>query len=49
MIYFTVLMVSTLWLNSVLGDERWTIGGMLVFMLVMPSIVRRWQERREKR
>ncbi|MFM7143761.1 MAG: hypothetical protein ACKO2K_17790 [Alphaproteobacteria bacterium] len=48
MFYFAVLMVSTLWLNELLGDERWTVGGMLVFMMVLPSIVRRWQERREK-
>ncbi len=47
MFYFAVLMVSTLWLNDVLGDERWTVGGMLVFMMVLPSIVRRWQERSE--
>jgi len=42
-----VLMVSTLWLNDVLGDERWTVGGMLVVMMVLPSIVRRWTERHE--
>lgn len=47
MFYFAVLMVSTLWLNELLGDERWTMGGMLVFMMVLPSIVRRWQERHE--
>mgnify|MGYP003331024229 CR=1 FL=1 len=47
MFYFAVLMVSTLWLNQLLGDERWTVGGMLIFMMVLPSIVRRWQERHE--
>lgn len=47
MFYFAVLMVSTLWLNELLGDERWTMGGMLVFMMVLPSIVRRWQGRHE--
>jgi len=47
MIYFAVLMASTLWLNDLLGDERWTVGGMLVLMIALPALVRRWQERRE--
>lgn len=45
MLYFTVLMVSTLWLNDVLGDERMTIVAMLVVMIVLPGLVRRWHER----
>lgn len=45
MFYFAALMVSTLWLNELLGDDRWTVGAMLIFMMVLPSIVRRWQER----
>ena len=28
--HFTVLMISTLWLNDVLGDERTTIFAMIV-------------------
>jgi len=41
LLYFTVLMVSTLWLQGVLGDERLTIFAVLVVMLVLPSLVRR--------
>lgn len=41
MLYFSVLMVSTLWLNNVLGDGTWTTVIMLVLMLVVPGIIRR--------
>jgi hypothetical protein len=43
MLYFGVLMISTLWLHSVVGSERITVALMLVFMLVLPSVLRRWQ------
>ena len=42
MLYFVVLMASTLWLQGVLGDERLTIGAVLLVMLVLPSLVRRF-------
>lgn len=45
MLYFTVLMVSTLWLNSVIGDERLTIFAMIGVMIVLPGLIRRWNER----
>ncbi len=41
MLYFTVLMASTLWLNGVVGDERLTIGIMLLVTLALPFIRRR--------
>lgn len=41
LLYFAVLMASTLWLRSVLGDERTTIGAVLLLMLVLPSLMRR--------
>ena len=41
MLYFVVLMASTLWLQGVLGDERLTIGAVLLIMLVLPSLIRR--------
>ncbi len=41
MLYFLVLMASTLWLQGILGDERFTIGAVLLLMLVLPSLVRR--------
>jgi hypothetical protein len=42
MFYFAMLMVSTLWLDSALGSERWTIGIMLLVTLFLPSLLRRW-------
>ncbi|HYC23152.1 MAG TPA: hypothetical protein VEI94_10635 [Candidatus Bathyarchaeia archaeon] len=41
MLYFALLMVSTLWLSGVLGDERLTIGVVLILTLVLPSLMRR--------
>ena len=41
MLYFLLLMTSTLVLSSVLGDERMTVGIVLVAMFVLPSILRR--------
>jgi len=45
MLYFVVLMASTLWLEGVLGDQRLTVAAVLVLMLVLPSIVRRLSNR----
>lgn len=45
MLYFTVLMVSTLWLNSVLGDGTWTMIIILVLMIIAPSIIRRMSKK----
>ena len=41
MLYFTVLMVSTLWLNDDLGDGTWTTIIMVVLMVAVPEIIRR--------
>jgi hypothetical protein len=41
MLYFLLLMASTLVLSSILGDERMTVGIVLVAMFVLPSILRR--------
>ncbi|HEX4047025.1 MAG TPA: hypothetical protein VH309_04295, partial [Elusimicrobiota bacterium] len=46
MLYFTVIMASTLWLNSILGDGRITTAAILVLMFVAPLLIRRWKERR---
>jgi hypothetical protein len=52
MIYFAVLMISTLWLNSILGDGTWTTVIILVGMMVVPGLIRRvregWQARKRK-
>jgi len=45
MLYFLVLMASTLWLEGVLGDQRMTIFVVLLIMLVLPSVVRRFTAR----
>lgn len=41
MIYFAVLLVSTLWLNDILGDGTWTILIILIFMMIFPILLRR--------
>lgn len=41
MIFFALIMGSTLWLNNVLGDGTWTTVIMLVLMLGIPPLVRR--------
>ena len=46
MLYFGVLMVSTLWLHSVLGDGTWTTIIILVVMMVLPPFVRRLRSRK---
>jgi hypothetical protein len=46
MFYFALLTVSTLGMHRLLGDERLTVGAMLLVMFVVPSLVRRWRERR---
>jgi uncharacterized membrane protein len=44
MFYFALLMVSTLWLNSVLGDGTWTTVAILVLMTVVPPLLRRFRK-----
>lgn len=41
MMYFGVLMVSTLWLRDILGDGTWAMFGVFVLMLLIPAIIRR--------
>ena len=45
MMYFTVLMVSTLWLNNVLGDGTKTMAVILLLMFIMPPLIKKWRER----
>jgi hypothetical protein len=45
MLYFGMIMASTLWLQGMLGNETLTMAVMLLIMLFLPSLVRRWQER----
>ncbi len=48
MAYFLVLMASTLWLSSVIGDDRITIGIALVATWLLPFLVRRLQRGRRR-
>lgn len=45
MMYFTVIMASTLWLNSVLGDGTKTMVIIMIAMFAGPELVKRWRER----
>ena len=46
MLYFTVIMASTLWLNAYLGDGRVTTIVILVLMVVVPMLIKRWKNRK---
>lgn len=48
MIYFTMLMVSTLWLKSVIGDGTWTMVIIFALMMVIPNIFRKIQNKFQK-
>jgi hypothetical protein len=46
MIFFTLLMASTLWLNGILGDGTAATIIILVVMMIVPNLLRRFHERR---
>lgn len=41
MIFFTVIMISTLWLNNILGDGTWTAVIVLAAMFIVPAVIQR--------
>jgi hypothetical protein len=41
MLYFTMIMASTLWVASIFGDDRLTVGAVLVGAWVLPMLFRR--------
>lgn len=45
MLFFTLIMVSTLWLSRVLGDGTLATVIIVVLMLVVPGVIRRIRER----
>lgn len=45
MVFFSVLMVSTLWLNNVLGDGTWTAIIIMTAMFLVPYLIRRIREK----
>jgi len=46
MFYFALIMVSTLWLNSILGNGTWTTIIIMAGMFILPELIKRWRERR---
>ena len=48
MIYFALIMVSTLWLNSILGDGTWTTVIILAAMFFLPGLIKRWRAYRSR-
>lgn len=45
MIYFSILMVSTLWLNNIIGDGTLTVVIIFALMMIMPNLFRRFQKK----
>jgi hypothetical protein len=41
MMYFTVIMISTLWLNSIFGNATLTMTVILIAMVAVPEIIQR--------
>jgi hypothetical protein len=49
MIFFVILMVSTLCLNNLLGDGTWTAIIIMVAMMVIPALIHRFRESRNQK
>ena len=47
MLFFWLIMGSTIWLNSVLGDGTWTAVIIMAVMVIIPPLVRRVRGARE--
>lgn len=43
MIYFSILMISTLWLNNIIGDGTVTVMIILALMIILPYVIRRFK------
>ena len=39
--YFALVMAATLWLSGIIGDDRITIGAVLIGTWVLPLVIRR--------
>jgi hypothetical protein len=48
MIYFTMIMASTLWLSSILGDGKVATITILVVMIVIPMMIKSWREKKAR-
>ena len=48
MLYFSLIMASTLWLNNIIGDRGgWTTGIILVLMIMIPMIIKKFRSKKE--
>jgi hypothetical protein len=47
MFFFAVVAVSTIKLNNVLGDGTWTAVIIMLGMLIVPALIRRFQKKKE--
>jgi hypothetical protein len=47
MIFFTVIMVSTIWLNNILGDGTWTAIIIMIAMIGIPALIRKLRNRKK--
>jgi hypothetical protein len=45
MLYFLLIMSSTLWLKSVIGDGTWTMVIIFALMMILPNIIKRFQKK----
>lgn len=45
MLYFSLIMASTLWLSHLLGDGTWATIIILVLMMGVPAVIRRFRKR----
>ncbi len=48
MIYFTLIMVSTLWLKGIIGNGTWTMFIILAFMMIVPNVIKKIQIKFQK-
>ncbi len=44
MLFFGVVMASTIWLNNLLGDGTWTAIIIMVAMIGIPALIKRFRE-----
>lgn len=45
MLFFWVVMASTLFLNNILGDGTWAAVIIMVLMIAIPALYRKWKDR----
>jgi hypothetical protein len=45
MLFFWVVMASTLFLNNILGDGTWAAVIIMVLMIAIPTLYRKWKDR----